>query len=56
MNIEVEKRLHRVMIKLTIGFVKCPHSKQCIHSENCNRCNIYYDKCSVFIENNSNSH
>jgi len=56
MNIEVEKRLHRVMIKLTIGYVKCPYSKQCTYSEICNRCNIYYDKCSIFIENYSKLH
>ena len=56
MNIEVEKRLHRVMIKLTIGYVKCPYSKQCTYSEICNRCNIYYDKCSIFIEKYSKLH
>ncbi len=51
MNNEVERRLYRVMIKLNKGNVKCPHSKQCIHPEICNRCNIYYGKCSVYIEN-----
>jgi len=55
MNNEVKNRLHRVMIKSIKGSVKCPHSKQCIQTEICRRCNIYYGKCSVYIENYSNS-
>ncbi len=49
MRFEVEKRLHRVKIKLNKGDVKCPNSNHCYNAENCYRCNKYYDKCSFYL-------
>jgi hypothetical protein len=45
----IEKRLHRVMIKIDKKDVICPYAKTCISAENCNRCNQFYRKCSKFI-------
>jgi len=52
---EIERRLHRVMIKLEKINVRCPYSKNCYSSENCSRCNVFFDKCSKFKEFNLNS-
>ncbi len=48
MNLEIEKRLHRVTIKLDKNNIKCPKSKICIEAENCGRCNEFYTKCSKY--------
>ena len=45
---EIERRLHRVMIKLDKNNIRCPYSKNCYSSENCSRCNLFYSKCSKF--------
>jgi len=52
---KIERRLHRVMIKLEKSNVRCPYSKICHSSENCSRCNMFYAKCSKFKEFNLNS-
>ena len=53
MNNEIERRLHRVMIKLDKLDkldIKCPFSTECIRSERCNRCNLYFHKCSIYSD------
>jgi len=49
MRDEIEKRLHRVMIKIPKKGYKCPYSKDCDNAENSVRCNVFYDKCSRYI-------
>ena len=51
---EIERRLHRVKIILNKDDIKCPYSKSCISAENCYRCNIYYNKCVIYIGNSVN--
>ncbi len=48
MNNEIERRLHRVMFKLDRHDIRCPYSTECIKSENCNRCNLYFHKCAKY--------
>lgn len=48
MRYNVEKRLHRVMIKLDKNNISCPLAKDCIDAENCIRCNQFFRKCSLF--------
>ncbi len=48
MKNEIEKRLHRVKIKLDKRNITCPSAKDCIIAENCNRCNTFYNKCAIF--------
>lgn len=48
MKNEIEKRLHRVMIKLDKKSITCPYAKDCISSENSYRCNLLYQKCTIF--------
>ena len=55
MSYKIERRLHRVMIKLEKSIVRCFYSKNCHSSENCRRCNVFYDKCSKFKGFNLNS-
>lgn len=55
MNDKSEKRLHRVMIKLDKKNIKCPYTKDCLSAENCNRCNEFYNKCTIFSNFISNS-
>jgi len=53
MNSDIEKRLHRVMIKLNKPDkrdINCPFSIECIRSENCIRCNLYFRKCSIYSD------
>ena len=50
MENNIEKRLHRVMIKLDRRDVKCPYSKCCDITENCNRCKQFYKKCSKYTD------
>ena len=49
---EIERRLHRVKIELVKKVVRCPISKKCDIPENSYRCNIFYQKCTKFIEFN----
>lgn len=48
MSLEIEKRLHRVIIKLDKNNIKCPKSKICNEAEYCGRCNEFYNKCSKY--------
>ncbi len=48
MENNIEKRLHRVMIKLDRRDVKCLYSKYCDSAENCTRCDQFYEKCSKY--------
>jgi hypothetical protein len=52
---EFEKRLHRVKIILNKDNIKCTYSKSCTSAENCYRCNIYYNKCVIYIKNSVNA-
>ena len=49
MRPEIEKRLHRVKIALDCENGKCPQSKSCQNVENGDRCNIFYEKCSFYL-------
>ena len=49
MRPEIEKRLHRVKIALNCKNVKCPQSKHCQNAENCDRCNFFFEKCSIYL-------
>lgn len=53
MRDEIERRLHRVMIKIPQQGYKCPHSRDCDNAENSARCNVFYHKCSRYIDFNS---
>ena len=48
MKNEIEKRLHRVMIKLDKTSIKCPYAEDCKSAESCKRCNLFYTKCAIF--------
>ncbi|MFX1308191.1 MAG: hypothetical protein ACFE9M_00670 [Promethearchaeota archaeon] len=50
MKIEIEKRLHRVMIKIDKKGIICPYAIECLSAENCNRCNVFYKKCANFSD------
>jgi len=50
----IEKRLHRVMIKLVKKDITCPYAKECLSAESGNRCNNFYNKCSLFTDFISN--
>ena len=50
MDFEMEKRLHRVKIKLDRKNVKCPNAKYCAEAESCDRCNVFYEKCAKFTK------
>ena len=58
MREEIEKRLHRVSIRIGYNDIKCPLSQYCARAENCHRCNEYYFKCSKYenlrLESNNN--
>jgi len=49
MRYNIEKRLHRVKIALDRKNVTCPQSKNCQDAENCGRCNIFFEKCSIYV-------
>ena len=51
MRFDIEKRLHRVGISLDKSNVKCPYAKDCDKASNCGRCNEFYKKCSIYIQN-----
>ena len=48
MRREVENRLHRVMITLDDKKLNCPKARTCVKATNCDRCNIYYKKCTYY--------
>jgi hypothetical protein len=50
MKHEMEKRLHRVRISLDKSRVKCPLANECDKAVNCDLCNEFYKKCSIFIQ------
>lgn len=50
MGNKIEKRLHRVMIKLDKKGIACPYTKECVSAENCIRCNLFYRKCAKFTD------
>ena len=51
MRSEIEKRLHRVKVRLDKKDIKCPYSKHCDKAQNCSRCNKFYGKCSIYLQN-----
>jgi hypothetical protein len=55
MRDDIEKRLHRVMIKIDHQDNRCPYSKSCENSESSARCNLFYQKCAKFIDFDSHS-
>lgn len=50
MRNEIEKRLHRVMIKLEKKGIICHYAVECLSAEYCERCNIFYEKCIKYID------
>jgi hypothetical protein len=49
MRPDIEKRLHRVMIKASNEFtIHCDYALKCDHAQNCERCNTFHYKCSYF--------
>ena len=53
MRENIEKRLHRVKIAFEHKEIMCPLSKNCSQAENCKRCDDFYKKCRIYI-NDSN--
>ena len=47
-RVEIEKRLHRVIIEPIKNDITCKFSKNCDKAENCDRCNIFFQKCFKF--------
>ena len=52
MREDIEKRLHRVAITLDKDNLKCPYSKQCDKAKYCKRCNVFFEKCTLFKDLN----
>jgi hypothetical protein len=50
MRNEIEKRLHRVMIKLEEKGIVCPYAIECLRADNSDRCNRFYEKCVKFTD------
>ena len=50
MRSEVEKRLHKVAIKLEKFEILCDVSDICIHAESCPRCNEFFLKCNTYLK------
>jgi hypothetical protein len=50
MRNEMQKRLHRVKIKLDKKKVICPYTGRCLNAENCSRCNEFFSKCAKFAD------
>ncbi|MFX1570610.1 MAG: hypothetical protein ACFFCV_19905 [Promethearchaeota archaeon] len=55
MRNDVEQRLHRVMIKVDKNNIVCPKASNCLNAENCNRCNMFFHKCTIFTNFNTDS-
>jgi len=51
MRLEIEKRLHRVMISASSTYdVRCSYASKCEKAQNCERCNVYFEKCSIYVK------
>ncbi|MBY9009611.1 MAG: hypothetical protein KGD74_07095 [Candidatus Lokiarchaeota archaeon] len=50
MGDEIEKRLHRVAIKLEKSEILCHFSNICMHAESSLRCNDFFLKCNTYIK------
>ena len=50
MRSEVEKRLHRVAIKLEKVEILCDFSDICVQAESCPRCNEFFLKCNTYLK------
>ncbi|MFX0174599.1 MAG: hypothetical protein ACFE85_00045 [Candidatus Hodarchaeota archaeon] len=48
MRPDIEKRLHRVGIRLEKSNIKCTLSYHCNQAESCHRCNEFYTKCTIY--------
>ena len=49
MRPEIEKRLHRVMISASSTHdIRCNYASKCEKAHNCERCNIFFLKCSKY--------
>jgi len=49
MRPEIEKRLHRVMIGISLTHdIRCTHASKCEKAQYCERCNIFFHKCSFY--------
>ena len=49
MRPEIEKRLHRVMIGVSSTHdIRCNYATKCEKAQNCERCNVYFLKCSFY--------
>jgi hypothetical protein len=55
MNNSVEKRLHRVKIKLNDADINCPYSNECGKSIDGKLCNNYYKKCAIYMQEEINN-
>jgi hypothetical protein len=50
MNINIEKRLHRVKIIFNKDDIQCPYSNDCVKASSGKLCNLFYEKCSNFLK------
>jgi len=51
MRPEIEKRLHRVMISNSSSKeIRCRYASRCEKAQDCERCNIFFKKCSIFVK------
>ena len=51
MRPEIEKRLHRVMISNSPSYeIRCNHASKCEKAQNCDRCNFFFEKCSIYVK------
>ena len=49
MRPEIEKRLHRVMISAPLTQkIRCSYASKCETAQNCERCNFFFLKCSIY--------
>jgi hypothetical protein len=46
---EIEKRLHRVMTSDSpTREIRCNYASKCEKAQNCERCNVFFLKCSEY--------
>jgi len=50
MRFDIEKRLHRVKISLNKELVKCPRGEICENAADCDRCNLFFKKCAIYLK------
>jgi ribosomal protein L34E len=54
MRTEIEKRLHRVIIRTpSTHDIRCNYSSKCDKAQNCERCNNFFLKCNNYMKLNS---